>query len=159
LVMPALRRAVTDPTIRPPRARVFARSAISGCTTAIQSDGWSGQDWVPSGLMVRTDCDYIGKARQHGLDSGLERPHAVSAHVAERHRLERFIDALGCHPAIVCRPAGIGECSRRRPRSGPRFLGGQHQAGVSSAAEPIFRNCRFREFADWVRRLSARREI
>jgi hypothetical protein len=33
--------------------------------------------------MVRTDCDYIGKARQHALDSGLERPHAVSAHVAD----------------------------------------------------------------------------
>jgi hypothetical protein len=39
----------------------------------------------------------------------VERPHAVRAHVAEGHRLDRFVEAPGCHPAIVCRPTAVGE--------------------------------------------------
>jgi hypothetical protein len=43
----------------------------------------------------------------------VERPHAVGAHVAERHRLDRFVDAPGCHPAIVGRPSVVGEGGNR----------------------------------------------
>jgi hypothetical protein len=45
-----------------------------------------------------------------GISSEVRRfdPHAVRAHVAERHRLDRFIDSPGYHPAIVGCPAAVG---------------------------------------------------
>jgi hypothetical protein len=39
----------------------------------------------------------------------VERPHAVGAHVAERHGLDRFVEASGGHLASVGRAAVVGE--------------------------------------------------
>jgi hypothetical protein len=50
----------------------------------------------------------------------VERPHAVGAHVAQRHGLDRFVEAPGCHPAIVGRTAAVGEACRRRSPLNPR---------------------------------------
>jgi hypothetical protein len=41
----------------------------------------------------------------HTPAAHVERPHAIGAHVAQRHRLDRFVGAPGCHGAIIGRRA------------------------------------------------------
>jgi hypothetical protein len=73
--------------------------------------------------MVRTDCDYIGKARQHGMDSGLERPHAVGARVAECHRLA----------VRVSDKAGVQNTGMPKTKTTKKYPETQHNAGVQVA--------------------------
>jgi hypothetical protein len=66
----------------------------------------------------------------------VERPHAVRAHIAERHRLDRFVDAPGCHPAIVGHPSAAKEddtvLGPGRKKEKPRGDGAKNQFKASS---------------------------
>jgi hypothetical protein len=68
---------------------------------------------MPIDVVQKTQTPAMHSVRSRGgrfeVARPVERPHAVDAHVAERHRLDRFVEAPGCHPTIVGRTAGVGE--------------------------------------------------
>jgi hypothetical protein len=67
-----------------------------------------------------------------------ERPHAVPARIGEVHRLDRFVEAPSCHPAIVGRSVAVGEGDGRPPDRRALLL---LAVGAAADAAAAFASC------------------